>query len=428
MLEIQNKFRAWLWVPTAYFAEGGPYMAVSTVSAILFKSLGMENRYVALWTGLMMLPWSIKPLWAPFVDLFRTKRQWILATQLVMALLFAGIAALIVQEDLTVLLIGLFFLLAFASATHDVAVDGFYLIALDKHSQALLSGLRGTFYRLASISVQGGLVMLAGYVESRHGGLRTGWAYALYTAAAAMALVLVWHAAVLPRPADDGPAGEGKFSADFLESFRSFFRLEGILPLLLFLLLFRVAEAQLGKIAPLFLQGSPAEGGLGLSLLEMGRLYGTVGPVALLLGGILGGIAVAAFGFGKTVWPMICAINLPDFVYVYLAVERPASQWIIGSCIAVEQFGYGIGYTAILLVMVALAERSGRFKTSHFAIMTGVSILGMMAVGSVSGWIEERLGYAGFFWYVIVCTIPSFLVAIPAVRLIPADFGKKQPR
>ena len=423
---MQNKFRAWLWVPTAYFAEGGPYMAVSTVSAILLKSLGMENRYVALWTGLMMLPWSIKPLWAPFVDLFRTKRQWILATQLVMALLFAAIAALIVKEQLTVLLIGLFFLLAFASATHDVAVDGFYLIALDKHTQALLSGLRGTFYRLASISVQGGLVMLAGYVESRHGRLRAGWAYALYTAAAAMALILVWHFAVLPRPADDGPAGEeGKFLADFLESFRSFFRLEGIVPLLLFLLLFRVAEAQLGKIAPLFLQGRPEEGGLGLSLLEMGRLYGTVGPVALLFGGILGGIAVASFGFGKTVWPMICAINLPDIVYVYLAVERPASPWIVGSGIAVEQFGYGVGYTAILLVMVALAERSGKYKTSHFAIMTGVSILGMMAVGSVSGWIEERLGYVGFFWYVMACTIPSFLIAIPAVRLIPADFGKK---
>ena len=162
---MQSEKRSWLWVPTAYFAEGGPYMVVSLVSAILFKSLGMENDDIALWTGLMMLPWSIKPLWAPFIDLFRTKRQWILATQLLMALLFAGMAALIVRESLSAVLIGFFFLLAFASATHDVAVDGFYLIALDKHTQALLAGIRGTFYRIASVSVQGGLVMLAGLIE-----------------------------------------------------------------------------------------------------------------------------------------------------------------------------------------------------------------------------------------------------------------------
>ena len=176
-MTVQSEKRSWLWVPTAYFAEGGPYMVVSLVSAILFKSLGMENDDIALWTGLMMLPWSIKPLWAPFIDLFRTKRQWILATQLLMALLFAGMAALIVRESLSAVLIGFFFLLAFASATHDVAVDGFYLIALDKHTQALLARIRGTFYRIASVSVQGGLVMLAGLIEKHGGSLRSGWAY-----------------------------------------------------------------------------------------------------------------------------------------------------------------------------------------------------------------------------------------------------------
>ncbi len=401
-------------------------MVVSTVSAILFKSLGMENRYVALWTGLMMLPWSIKPLWAPFVDLIRTKREWILVTQLLMALLFAGIAALIVQQDLTILLIGLFFLLAFASATHDVAVDGFYLIALDKHSQALLSGVRGTFYRFASISVQGGLVVLAGFIESCGNSLQAGWAWSLAAAAAIMALIQLWHLAALPRPAEDGPAGSGRFSSDFAESFLSFFRIRGILYFLFFLLLIRVAEAQLGKIASLFLQDSPENGGLGLSILEMGKLYGTVGPIALLLGGILGGVTVATFGFGRSVWPMLCALNLTDILYVYLAMQRPDSLWLVGGCIAVEQFGYGMGYTAILLVMMALSEHSGQYKTSHFAIMTGVSILGMMLFSTVSGWIQERLGYVGFFWYVMICTIPSFLVAIPVIRQIPAGFGRKQ--
>lgn len=425
-MTVQSEKRSWLWVPTAYFAEGGPYMVVSLVSAILFKSLGMENDDIALWTGLMMLPWSVKPLWAPFIDLFRTKRQWILATQLLMALLFAGMAALIVRESLSAVLIGFFFLLAFASATHDVAVDGFYLIALDKHTQALLAGIRGTFYRIASVSVQGGLVMLAGLIEKHGGSLRSGWAYSLLLAAGAMLVLFLWHCLVLPRPADDGPVGGGdRFLTDFLSPFVSFFRMRGIGWILLFLLFFRLAEAQLGKIAVLFLQDKPEAGGLGLGLDTIGILYGTVGPVALIAGGILGGVAAAYWGFGKTVWPLVCAINLPDIVYVYLAVERPASLWAVGGCIAVEQFGYGLGYTAILLVMVALAENSGRYKTSHFAIMTGITILGMMLVGILSGYAERHLGYVTFFWYVMVCTIPSFLVVYPVSRLIPADFGRK---
>ena len=260
-MTVQSEKRSWLWVPTAYFAEGGPYMVVSLVSAILFKSLGMENDDIALWTGLMMLPWSIKPLWAPFIDLFRTKRQWILATQLLMALLFAGMAALIVRESLSAVLIGFFFLLAFASATHDVAVDGFYLIALDKHTQALLAGIRGTFYRIASVSVQGGLVMLAGLIEKHGGSLRSGWAYSLLLAAGAMLALFLWHCLVLPRPADDGPVGGGdRFLTDFLSPFVSFFRMRGIVWILLFLLFFRLAEAQLGKIAVLFLQDKPEAG------------------------------------------------------------------------------------------------------------------------------------------------------------------------
>ncbi|MBS1370809.1 MAG: MFS transporter [Lentisphaeria bacterium] len=424
-MKIQGKKRAWFWVPTAYFAEGGPYMAVSTVSAILFKSLGMEDRYVALWTSLMMLPWSIKPLWAPFVDMFRTKRQWILATQLVMALLFTAMAGLIVEESLSLILIGVFFLLAFVSATHDVAVDGFYLIALDKHGQAFFAGIRGTFYRIASVSVQGGLVMLAGLVERWNGDLRLGWALSLVCAAGVMFVIFLWHGFALPRPAEDGPVENGGFLSDFLESFLSFFRMKGILWILLFLFFFRLAEAQLGKIAALFLQSGAEDGGLGLSLEAIGTLYGTVGPVALIAGGILGGVVVASCGFAKCIWPLVCAINLPDIVYVFLAVERPASLWAVGGCIAVEQFGYGLGYTAILLVMVALAENSGRYKTSHFAIMTGVTILGMMLVGGISGYAAELLGYAGFFWYVMACTIPSFLVTVPVVRLIPADFGGK---
>jgi PAT family beta-lactamase induction signal transducer AmpG len=385
----------------------------------------MENRYVALWCSLMMLPWSIKPLWAPVVDLFHTKRQWILVTQLIMALLFTVMAGMMIKESFSLLLIGLFFLLAFASATHDIAVDGFYLIALSKHEQAFFSGIRGTFYRIGSVAVQGGLVALAGSVETRSGDLRLGWSLALVCAGIAMFLLLFYHTLVLPRREEDAQARQHEFFTDFIASFAGFFKIRGIVWILLFLFFFRIAEAQLGRVSVLFLQGDTAEGGLNLSLAHMGTLYGTVGSLSLIAGGIVGGICVAAYGFDKCVWPLVGAINLPDIVYVFLASEKPASLWVIGGCIGVEQFGYGLGYTAILLVMVAFSEQSGLYKTSHFAIMTGVSMLGMMLVGGISGYVEEALGYVGFFWYVMLCTIPSFLLTIPIVRLIPVGFGMR---
>lgn len=422
----EKKTNPWLWIPTAFFAEGGPYAIVATVSVILFKSLGMDNRDVGLWTSLIAMPWAFKPLWTPVLDLFGTKRLWAIGMQLLMAVIFTASAGLILSDKLTWLLIGAFFLLAFASATHDAAVDGFYLIALDSHEQSFFAGIRGTFYRIASVLVQGGLVMLAGVIEHRSGSVKTGWCVALALAAAVMALIALWHFAAMPKAAGDRPARSGNGLAEFFAAFLSFLKMPGVVGLVVFLFLFRLAESQLGKMAVAFMKDAREDGGLGLSTEAFGMLYGTFGVLALIAGGIVGGVLVARYGFGRTVWPLVAALNVPDLVYVYLATFRPESLWIVGGCVTVEQFGYGLGYSAFMLVTIAFAEHSGPFKTSHYAIMTGITILGLNLTGMLSGYAQKWLGYVPFFWYVMICTIPSFLVMIPVARRIPADFGCKR--
>ncbi len=418
------KSHPWLWVPTAFFAEGGPYTAVSAVSAVVFKSLGMSNTQLALWTSLMMMPWSIKPLWSPLLDAIGTKRRWILAMQLTMTALFVGAAALLLFEQLTLALIAAFFLLAFASATHDVAVDGFYLLALSERDQAFFIGIRSTFYRIATISVQGGLVVMAGAIHTHgFGTLRQGWAAAFVLTALVMAALALWHSATLPKT-EAAPTSEKRdFLREFFRSFWAFCRLPNALWLIAFLLFFRIAEAQLGKMAQAFLLDPAEVGGLGLSVEHCGFLYGTTGALALVIGGILGGMAISRWGFRRCLWPMVAAINVPDLVYVYLAECRPDSLALIGSCIAVEQFGYGVGFTAMVMVMVDAAKNSGEYKTSHFAIMTGLSILMLSLFGMLSGWIETMIGYRWFFWYVTICTIPSFLVAIPIYLHLKRERG-----
>ena len=434
---ILKKTDPWLWLPPAFLAEGGPYMIVSVVSGIFFKTLGMSNAALAFWTGLIMLPWAVKPLWSPLLDLFGTKRQWILALQAGMAVLLFLIGVLLLTRPSNALFIGAFAVLALASATHDIAVDGFYLIALNSHEQAFFSGLRGTFYRFGAIGVQGGLVMLAGMVERAGGTIHQSWAAAMGIGAAAMGVVYFWDLCCLPRcesqqmkaATSNVPEGaEDHCGAlrEFFGSFLEFFRKPGVWALVAFLLFFRIAEAQLSKLAGVFLIEPVTAGGLGMPLDMQGFLYGTVGSLALLFGGIAGGLFTSRFGFGKTIWFLVCAINLPDIVYVYLATTQTQNLWIAGICIAIEQFGYGLGYMAMVLVMIAATEDSGRYKTSHFAIMTGISILMLTLFGMVSGWIEERLGYRQFFWYVMICTIPSFLVTIPVARRIRPDFGRKE--
>ncbi len=416
----------WLWIPTTYLAEGGPYAIAVAVSVILFKSLGMDNQEVALWSSLIAMPWAFKPLWAPLLDLLSTKRNWVIGTQLTMALVLACSAFLIHTGSSVTLLVGTFLLFAMVSATHDVANDGFYLIALNSHEQSFFAGIRGTFYRIASVLAQGGLVMFAGMIERCSKSVSKGWGIALALAATVMAIMALWHIFFIPQSPGDHPARKGNPPAEFLVAFSSFLKLPGITSLLMFLLFFRLAESQLGRIAVTFMKDGRVDGGLGLSTEMFGMLYGTFGVLALIVGGIAGGVLVARLGFGYLAWILVFAMNLPDFVYVGLGILLPESPWIIGGCIAIEQFGYGLGYSAFMLVTIAFAEHSGRFKTSHFAIMTGIAILGLNLAGMLSGYVQKWLGYTSFFWYVMLCTIPSFLVMIPVIRHIPAGFGRRK--
>lgn len=394
------------------------------VSAIMYKNLGVSNAEIAFYTSWLNLPWVIKPLWSPVVDLLKTRRSWIWVMQLVVGAGLAGVALTIPVEAFFQWTLVFFFLIAFSSATHDIAADGFYMLALTENRQAFFVGIRNTFYRVANITGQGLLVVFAGMVQRHTGDTVFAWSMAF----AAMALLLVcfgvYHLLILPRPVMDQP-GVTKSTAQFLrefgDTFAAFFRKPGIVPILLFLLLYRFAEAQLSKVAQLFLLESRDAGGLGLSTEQVGFLYGVVGVIALLSGGVLGGVAASRQGLRFWLWPMALAINAPNLAYVYLAWARPESLTVIGSCVVVELFGYGFGFSAYMLYMLYVAR--GRHQTAHYALCTGFMALGMMLPGMWSGALQEKIGYGQFFLWVMAATIPSFVV----VKLIPleAGFGKK---
>ena len=416
--------RAWRWIPSLYFAEGLPYALVMTVSVVMYKRLGLSNTDVALYTSWLNLPWVIKPLWSPLVDLLRTRRGWIWPMQLLVGAGLAGVALTLPTTAFVQWTMVCLFLVAFSSATHDIAADGFYMLALPEREQAWFSGLRNTFYRIANITGQGLLVMLAGKIQQRTGNEVLAWQLIFGGAGAWMILLASYHWLVLPRPVADHASKPGAMNSlvhEFLATFESFFRKSGVGRVLTFLLLYRFAEAQLGKAAQLFMLESRARGGLGLATTDVGFLYGTGGVVALLLGGILGGWAVARRGLKFWLWPMALAINVPDVVYVYLAHAQPDNLALVGGCVAVEQFGYGFGFAAYMLYMIYAAR--GEHRTAHYAICTGFMALGVMLPGMWSGWLLDQIGYANFFWWVLLATIPSFLV----VKLIPldAEFGRK---
>ena len=415
----------WAWVPSLYFAEGIPYVVVMTVSVILYKGLGVSNTEIALYTSWLYLPWVIKPLWSPLVDIVKTKRAWIVAMQLLVGAGLGGVALTLPADDFLKWSLACLWLVAFSSATHDIAADGFYMLGLSPHRQAWFVGVRSTFYRLAMITGQGLLVMLAGLIADRFGDVRYGWVITFYVLAGAFGLFGIYHAWVLPRPASDDTrrvAGWRDLVREFVRTFVSFFRKEHVGIALAFLLLFRFAEAQLVKLAAPFLLDERAVGGLGLSTTQVGFVYGTVGMALLTLGGILGGILAARNGLKHWLWWMVAAINLPNIVYVLLALLQPDAFWVVNLAVAVEQFGYGFGFTAYMLYMIYFSR--GDHETAHFAICTGFMALGMMLPGMISGWLQEWMGYRAFFLWVMVATIPSFIVA----ALIPlrAEFGRKE--
>jgi PAT family beta-lactamase induction signal transducer AmpG len=394
-----------------------------TVSVIMYKRFGISNTDIALYTSWLYLPWVLKPLWSPFVDMLRTKRFWIVALQFVIGAALASVAVAIPVPAFFQVTLAVFWLMAFASATHDIAADGFYMLSLPEHQQAAFVGVRSTFYRIAMITGQGLLVVLAGKLEAG-GDLKMAWSITFGLLAAVFLAFSVYHRFVLPRPAADHPVrseGSAGVIGEFIAVFARFFRKPGILAILGFLLFYRFGEAQLVKLVTPFLLDPRAEGGLGLTTEQVGIVYGTVGVIALTVGGLLGGYVVSRHGLRRWLWPMVFIMHVPDVMFVYLSHVQPEDFVLITSAVALEQFGYGFGFTAYMMYMIHAAE--GVNKTAHYALCTGFMALGMMLPGMASGAIQEALGYKSFFIWIMLSTIPSFIV--PALVKIPEHFGKK---
>ena len=415
---------SWAWVPTLYFAEGLPYVLVVTVSAIMFKQLGISNADVALYTSWLYLPWVIKPFWSPFVDLVKTKRWWLLLTQLILGAGLAGVALTLNATNFFKWSLAIMWLLAFSSATHDISIDGFYMLGLDEGEQSLFVGIRNTAYRIAMIAGQGGLLILVGQFEKAFGSTVRAWSLGFLVAGGLMILLWLYHSYILPHPVADCTIGvSGKnILKEFGMTFVSYFQKPYIVPALLFILLFRFPEAQLGKIAPLFLVDDAAAGGLELTTGQVGFAQGTLGVIGLLLGGILGGITLSRFGLKKCIWYMVAAISVPDLVYVYLSWFPTQNMALVSTCIFIEQMGYGFGFTAYTLFLMYFAR--GEHQTSHYAISTGIMALGMMLPGMISGMLQESMGYRTFFIWVIACC--AVTCAVSAFIKYEPDFGKKQ--
>lgn len=423
-----GRLSPWAWVPSLYFAEGVPYVIIITLSALLYKDLGLTDKQAAFYTSLLYLPWVIKPFWSPIVDVLRTKRWWIVTMEAIVGAGFAAIAFTLPTSGWLQWSLAIFYLLAFASATHDIAADGFYMLALDEGKQALFVGIRSTFYRIATIAAQGGLLLFAGWIEHLTGKTSAAWAWTITLGAAVFAALTVYHYAVLPHPAEDkatATAGDGGRTTSFkqiVEAFVSFVCKPHFLVAISFLLLFRLPEALISKISPLFLRAELSEGGLALSKEALGIAQGTVGVIGLTVGGILGGIVASRWGFRRALWPMVLAITLPDVVYVALAYWQTSNLYVVSTCLGIEQFGYGFGFTAYMLFMLYFAQ--GESKTTHYAFCTGFMALSMMLPGLFSGWLAEQLGYLSFFILVVALVPVTFLAS--AIIKVPADFGKEK--
>lgn len=426
----------WRWIPTLYFGQGLPYVVVMTLSVVMYKNLGVSNTEIALYTSWLYLPWVIKPLWSPLVDLLGSKRRWIVALQFTVGAALAMVALTLQGPKFLQMTLAVLWLMAFASATHDIAADGFYMLALPQRGQAAFVGVRSTFYRLSMIAGQGGLVYLAGWLQERSGQPVAAWSAVFWLLAALFAVAGLYHAWVLPRPMSDVPAPRSAhFGADFAAVFKAFFRKPEIVRLLAFLLLYRFAEAQLLKLVTPFMLDPRAAGGLGLRTQDVGIAYGTVGVAALTIGGLLGGWLISRQGLKRLLWPLVLCMHLPNTVFVALALWQPDSLALVSAAVAVEQFGYGLGFTAYMVYMLMVAGgHDGRpgtdgaggaseHKTAHYALATGFMALGMMLPGMGAGWLQEQLGYTAFFVWACIATLPSFAAA--ALLRIDPEFGRK---
>lgn len=417
---IQKNKWAWAWVPILYFAQGLPYVLVVTVSVIMYKKLGVSNEDIGLYTSLLYLPWVLKPLWSPFVDLKSTKRQWFLAMQLLISVALLAVGLSLPTQMFFMTTLACFWMAAFASATNDIASDGYYMLGLTEKKQSFFVGIRSTFYRLAMVTGEGLIVIMAGFLEQKYGDNTKAWSMTMIATAFLMLALTVSNFFVTPKFESSVAIAKDK-PKSFWEVFSSFFNKPNIGIALVFILTYRLGESQLVKMVAPFLLDSPAKGGLGYSTEQLGTIFGTVGVIFLSFGGILGGILISRDGLKKWMLPMILSLNLPNVLYALLAYTKTTSVVAVTTTVIFEKFGYGFGFAAFLMYLIYIAE--GKSKTSHYAIATGFMALGMMLPGMISGYIQQWLGYGGFFIWVVVSSLPALLL----LKFItyPADFGKK---
>ena len=433
----------WFWVPTLYFLQGIPYFLVNNISMVMFNQMGVPNGEMSFFTTLLYFPWALKFLWAPFVDLIRTKRWWFLTMQFLMLGLAvltifsipqpdpATIAAMGTEVKLFMGVLIAFIIMAFASATHDIAADGFYMLALTSGVQAEMIGWRSVFYRLSNVFCNSALIAIPGIIydwtiKQGEQNMPLAWKVTMVITAVIFALMAVWHMFFTPRPDADKPNAETSVKdiiSGFGKAFATYFTKPGLWIAILFMLLYRLPEGFLMKMIYPFLLGARETGGLGLTMQELGVVYGAIGVIFLLLGGILGGFYISRVGLKKAFWWMALAMTLPCLSFVYLSVYLPTNMVYIGIALAIEQFGYGFGFTAYMMYMMFFSE--GEFKTSHYAICTSFMALSMILPGLVAGYIQEAIGYQNFFWMVIACSVGTILATFLARRIVDSNYGRK---
>ena len=426
---LPDRVTAWSWIPTLYFAEGLPLIVVMAVSTVMYKNLGVSNTEIALYTSMLYLPWTIKPLWSPLVDLIGSQRGWVVVMQAVIAASMFGVAFLTPSPAFFVATLACFWVMAIGSATHDIAADGFYMSTMSARDQAWFVGIRSSFYRLATIAGSGLLVMLAGYLSEANDegvslmSMSGAWSTAFMAAASLYAAFAVYHLFFLPRPPVREKQSIGSFTGaldGFGEVFLSFFQKKHVWWAVAYMLLYRFSESQLAKLKAPFLLDEVEEGGIGLTTTNLGWLDGTIGVTLLTIGGIVGGLILARDGLRKWLFPMALAINLPNAAYAYLAFTQPEQQWVVAAVIFIEYLGYGLGFSAYMLYMLYFSR--GEHQTAHYAICTGFMALGMMIPGMFCGAVQEALGYDWFFVWVSVAMLPSLVVTL----LTPVPEGEDQ--
>jgi len=416
------------WVPTAYFAMGLPFVVLNMVTVLMFQGLGVEDALIAFWTSLILLPWTLKPLWSPFLELFRTKKFYVVTTQLVTGVAFGLVALSLTLSGFFTVAIIFLAIVAFSGATHDIACDGVYMSELSPADQARYIGWQGAFYNIAKIVATGGLVYLSGYLitrfmpagdtspEASFMANRHAWMIVMGLLGAVMILLGIYHVFVLPgrkSAPERSASAEGRSTREVMKELwvvlKAFFTKKYIWYYIAFIILYRFGEGFVVKIVPLFLKAGREAGGLGLDNQQIGVYYGTFGAAAFVLGSLLAGYYISSRGLRRTLFSLCCIFNIPFAVYALLAIFQPQSDWIIASGIVLEYFGYGFGFVGLTLFMMQQVA-PGKHQMAHYAFASGIMNLGVMLPGMLSGWVSDWLGYTAYFIFVLVATVPAFII------------------